>query len=412
MYKAATSKCNQRRLCKEDNCEFCYNNSFASHEKSKYWSISNDCTPRQVFKSAGKKYEFICGECNHNFLSSLYQITGKRKVWCSYCANQRLCHQDDCKICFNKSFASCIVGSKKWDIKKNVLLPRQVFRNARKKYWFKCEDCNHEYEVALYSITKENIEVCPYCVNRKICFNEECRSCYNKSFASDPRSKYISDRNPANPRLLFKNSNIRVEFKCEKCNNYFSSLLCNTSSLKTPRWCPFCKNKTEDKLRKFITENYSECIYQYKPKWCKSYITNKYLPFDFFIPSLNIIIELDGEQHFRQVLNWNNDPNHIQSKDLYKMKLAYDNGISVIRIPFKNIYHENLFLIYQEKLLEILSGITENSTPQIIYLCDDDKYNHFKDFDFNGDIIPEIVPDVYKDLDLSSLEILEEEEEL
>ena len=38
-----------------------------------------------------------------------------------------------------------------------------------------------------------------------------------------------------------------------------------------------------------------------KFNWCKNPETNKYLPFDFYIPDLNLIIEIDGDQHFEQV---------------------------------------------------------------------------------------------------------------
>ncbi len=45
--------CNSKRLCTNEECQTCFENSFASHEKSKYWSEKN---PRQVFKSSGNKY--------------------------------------------------------------------------------------------------------------------------------------------------------------------------------------------------------------------------------------------------------------------------------------------------------------------------------------------------------------------
>ena len=60
--------------------------------------------------------------------------------------------------------------------------------------------------------------------------------------------------------------------------------------------------------------------YQKKFEWCKNN-SNMYLPFDFYLPELNIIIELDGNQHFFQVNNWNS-PEITQATDKMKMKLA------------------------------------------------------------------------------------------
>ena len=33
--------CNSKRLCANKECQICFENSFASHEKSKYWSNKN-----------------------------------------------------------------------------------------------------------------------------------------------------------------------------------------------------------------------------------------------------------------------------------------------------------------------------------------------------------------------------------
>jgi len=41
-----------------------FERSFASHPKSKYWSDKNDVLPRNVFKSARKKYKFNCPNCD------------------------------------------------------------------------------------------------------------------------------------------------------------------------------------------------------------------------------------------------------------------------------------------------------------------------------------------------------------
>ena len=40
------------------------------------------------------------------------------------------------------------------------------------------------------------------------------------------------------------------------------------------------------------------------------------LPFDFYIPDLDLIIELDGDQHFEQVSNWT-PCNKTREKDVH-----------------------------------------------------------------------------------------------
>lgn len=62
-----------------------FERSFASHEKSKYWSNQNTEQPRDVFKSSGKKYWFDCNN-NHIFDSQLDNIN--KGQWCPYCVNK------------------------------------------------------------------------------------------------------------------------------------------------------------------------------------------------------------------------------------------------------------------------------------------------------------------------------------
>jgi hypothetical protein len=56
-----------QKLCDNNDCLMCFNNSFASHEKSIYWSDENLLKSRQVFKGADKKkFKFNCDKCTHN----------------------------------------------------------------------------------------------------------------------------------------------------------------------------------------------------------------------------------------------------------------------------------------------------------------------------------------------------------
>jgi hypothetical protein len=83
--------------------EIVFERSFASHTKSKFWSELNDLKPHEVYKCSGKKYLFNCDKCNHEFELTPAHIIHDNN-WCPYCVNQKLCENDNCTICFNKSF--------------------------------------------------------------------------------------------------------------------------------------------------------------------------------------------------------------------------------------------------------------------------------------------------------------------
>jgi very-short-patch-repair endonuclease len=225
-----------RQLCDNDDCKSCFERSFASHEKSKYWSDTNDIKPRNVLKSKGLKYKFDCDKCMHVFECTLNNIVDK-KVWCNYCSNRTLCDNIYCQICFNKSFASH-EKSKYWS-PDNVFKSREIFKGTREKYLFDCE-CNHQFEMIIANITSLN-EWCAFCAGKVLCINDDCKDCFNKSFASHEKSKYWSDKNNKIPREVFKSTDTKWIFNCDKCLHEFD---CSTSHItNSDRWCSYCANR-------------------------------------------------------------------------------------------------------------------------------------------------------------------------
>ncbi len=99
--------------------------------------------------------------------------------------------------------------------------------------------------------------------------------------------------------------------------------------------CNGCKLKTETRLKKFLESNFKDVQYQQGFSWCPG---NKRLcKFDFVIG--NVIIELDGVQHFKQVSDWKT-PEYHRERDLYKMHCANNNGYKIFRI-YQELYWNN-----------------------------------------------------------------------
>lgn len=70
------------------------------------WSDKNGTlTPRDVSKKSRKKCWFLCDICSHNFCRTIAAVTTYNK-WCQYCEEGEVCGDDDCEICYNRSFAS------------------------------------------------------------------------------------------------------------------------------------------------------------------------------------------------------------------------------------------------------------------------------------------------------------------
>ncbi len=139
--------CASKKLCSKDDCESCFNNSFATNEKALFWSELNECTPRDILKSSGKSFYFNCDKCNHVINKTINSVD--YGGWCGYCAHQKLC-DNDCDTCFENSFASSVM-SKYWS-KKNNIEPRMCFKYTSQKYIFDCPFCNSEYVTSLNCI--------------------------------------------------------------------------------------------------------------------------------------------------------------------------------------------------------------------------------------------------------------------
>lgn len=121
-----------------------------------------------------------------------------------------------------------------------------------------------------------------------------------------------------------------------KCSN---GHICNVSlaNIKSGWSCPNCKpnnaSKGEDVIEDFLSENKIEYLKQHKFASCKD---KRELPFDFYIPNLNLIIEYDGEQHFKPKEKFGGEDGFINTiiHDAIKNQYCEDNKIKIIRIPY------------------------------------------------------------------------------
>ena len=208
---------------------------------------------------------------------------------------------------------------------------------------------------------------CSYCSHQKLCENKECNMCFNNSFDSVERSKYLNDKN-INPRMLFKSTNKKFNFNCDICKQIFS---CQLAAITKGIWCSFCVNKTELILYNELKVYYSTLKRQFKVNWCKNI---RCLPFDFVIEERKIIVELDGKQHFEQIGNWLS-PEETRKNDIFKMKCANENGYSIIRILQKDVYKNKYDWL--KELRENIETNTNQNRVQNIYMCRNNEYKYF-----------------------------------
>lgn len=388
--------CSNQIMCDNSSCIKCFEKSLESFdEKTVQGNLKIQCliltagiTSRMLFKHSHSIHAFRCDMCEHVFTRKLYELTNG--TWCPYCCvpPKLLCDIDDCKLCFEKSFASNNMLTPKNQLKQECWsysdnkgkTPRNTFKSSDDDITFLCDCCKHKFTTKIKSITRGSW--CPYCSNppKKMCYSIDCSFCYNLSLAGyiekTPKNIYKIEcwdyeLNKTLPRHLFKSCNSPyIWFKCDVCLNRFRTTANNLTS-KSKKWCPFCKHTTELKLLTFLQENYPDVEIQFAPEWCRNPHTSKLLRFDYYIPSLNLIIELDGMQHFAQVSNWE-APDDIQKRDLFKMKKAKEQGISVIRLLQYEVQCDKF-----DWKTHILSHCVIHEEPELVLISQSGDYPAF-----------------------------------
>lgn len=313
--------CSNRKLCDDLNCNFCFEASFASHPMAKNWSKKNNIMARMVLKSSYQKtYFFDCDVCKHTYETYLNRITNGG-TQCLYCTNTLLCDDLSCNFCRNNSFESC-EESIHWS-PENTVTPRQVLKNSHKDYKFICHKCKHTFEMCPRNVSRG--AWCPYCAHQKICPSEaKCNICISASFASIKNSKYFAEENEIKACEIYPNNRTLCIFNCPYCKGKFKM---EPAGITSGSFCPCINNKTEFKIYKFIEGIYPDTERDARFEWAK-YINH--LPYDIYIPHW-LIIECDGSQHFREVPAWGSLEDR-QKKDIYKMILANQHNLSIIRI--------------------------------------------------------------------------------
>jgi very-short-patch-repair endonuclease len=92
--------------------------------------------------------------------------------------------------------------------------------------------------------------------------------------------------------------------------------------------------------------------------------TKQIMPFDFGIEEHKILIELDGEQHFSQVSNWNT-PEEVQTKDVEKIKRCIHEGYYIIHLCQEDVWKNKYD--WKKYLLEEIEQL-KTSEPKCVFI--------------------------------------------
>ena len=326
-------------------CEFCGKEFNANRAKAKF--CSRECS----HKNMNKKITCKCDNCGKNIEKKRDEYNKSKNHFCS----------QECKAMYGHELRKCKLCGTIFDTTKG----------ANKIY------CSHECainDISHNQLTNRELIVCKECGNsfeavksahQSFC-SMDCKYSWLKRHPSQNTVKMLANRKRSsvdNFYLKYNNMDTTIELLDEyipgnkihcKCKIHGQEFYMTPYNiLEGKNGCTQCyMSKGENKIGQYLTSNNIDYCMYYKFDDCKD---QRALPFDFYLPDYNILIEYDGEQHYHPV-NYggisdeeaNKNFNVVQKHDRIKTNYCKQHGIPLIRIPY--FEYDNIENILEQQI--------------------------------------------------------------
>lgn len=209
-----------------------------------------------------------------------------------------------------------------WIDRKNYpLTPSSVSAGSKKYAWWICNK-GHEWRTMIKHRNRGS--GCPYCARNRTL------SGYNdlKTVFPEHTLYWLYDRNEVNPMNISPNSSIKAWWFCEKGHEYAMRVDHKTSGSR----CPHCSIEksgsfVEDTIYEELYNLLNNAVVVHGHRIDVPWGTKSFSLCDFYIPSLHVVIEFDGEYWHRPRIR----------KDVEKTMSLLGAGYTVIRIRERNL---------------------------------------------------------------------------
>jgi len=182
-----------------------------------------------------------------------------------------------------------------------------IKKNIRRNGTFVCPDCKKEETKLSFEDVKENVLK-----------------------ATQKEYKVVSLKKD------YENTRSKIDILHKTCGEITDLTYKNFSLGKRCRHCASktTNSKASELLKRLLTQIGVDFELEKKFDNCKNPMTEQYLRFDFYIEKLNLLIEIDGEQHFIPVNRFGGEEALKTSKyrDYIKDKYADENKIRLVRV--------------------------------------------------------------------------------
>lgn len=275
---------------------------------------------------SNQKVDLICDQCGIKYKSPYFAYCERKSK-----NNADLCHS--CAAKYGHSLNKEIRSKKHFDKIKDIcnkygyelITKESDYTGIKMDIQFKCE------KHGIQTMNMSNFiagHKCYFCSYEERGFN--CRH------SNDYIEQQINSVN--GNKLLnkedYKGANVRnLRVLCGKCNNHiFITSFSDYFNCKINQ-CRSCSSKEsvgEKRIADYLNDNQIEFVREKKFDDCRD---KRALPFDFYVPQYNLLIEFDGQHHYWDV--WGKDHfEKTQKHDKIKNQYCDTNNINLLRIPY------------------------------------------------------------------------------
>lgn len=316
-----------------------------------------------IYNGSTYKHNWKCS-CGREFQRTWTSIKNKKQWKCRRCLFNVKYNVN------NIEEAKLLKGMKKNEI--NQILNKIIhfedpeFNGTEYKHKWRCTKCNNTFVRKWGWIQYSKSTICIPCSNNhgnmyKFSQGIELIKSIketNPNIAS--LIVYDKDGNKPNLNNICPNSNKEFYFQCPECNKISKRSLKLNNIVNRGYSCEFCSDGVslpEKYLGKILTELNIEYFSQVGRKTL-NWIEGKYL-YDFYIPSINCIIETHGRQHYEP--SWKGN----QNNDFIKYKLSEGHVDKYIIINCRDSEYEWLTQHIIDALKDIFPKIVKLNLKQL-----------------------------------------------
>lgn len=298
--------------------EWCIKNNYIDLLNEWNTDKNADLSPDQITVKSGKNIWWKCNHCKFEWETRLYNRTKPNPTGCPVCANLYVFQGVNDLMTLKPNIGI------DWNYSKNTdTNPCKVSINSKQRVWWKCKDCNFEWQATINTRCKG--QRCPNCLREerrsqiKPRIKKEVKSLYEEFPELAKEWNYERNGN-LTPETISSHYSKRVWWKCAKQHEWITTI--ESRAIRHTN-CPRC-SRYGTSLPEYVVFYYVSSVFNNTEHRSKPFG----FELDVYIPEYKIGIEYDGSL-------WHSGKN-AEDKDTRKDEACYKNGIYLIRIKESN----------------------------------------------------------------------------